>query len=86
MNVNFITKLKLCAAIDLFKKKFIILLAKKNKLIIRPITEVPRMKKETLIIAILVALIILWITETIGMKKTSRLLSGAIDIGFSLLR
>lgn len=36
------------------------------------------MKKETLIIAILVALIILWITETIGMKKTSRLLSGAI--------
>lgn len=44
------------------------------------------MKKETLIIAILVALIILWITETIGMKKTSRLLSGAIDIGFSLLR
>lgn len=44
------------------------------------------MKKETLIIAILVALIILWITEAIGMKKTSRLLSGAIDIGFSLLR
>ncbi len=44
------------------------------------------MKKETLIIAILVALLILWITETIGMKKTSRLLSGAIDIGFSLLR
>lgn len=44
------------------------------------------MKKETLIIAILVALIILWITETIGMKKSSRLLSGAIDIGFSLLR
>lgn len=44
------------------------------------------MKKETLIIAILVALIILWITETIGMKKISRLLSGAIDIGFSLLR
>ena len=44
------------------------------------------MKKETLIIAILVALIILWITETIGIKKTSRLLSGAIDIGFSLLR
>ena len=44
------------------------------------------MKKEKLIIDILVALIILWITETIGMKKTSRLLSGAIDIGFSLLR
>ncbi len=44
------------------------------------------MKKETLLIAILIALIILWITETIGMRKTSRLLSGAIDIGFSLLR
>lgn len=74
------------AAIDLFLKKFIILLAKKSKLNIHPFTEVHKMKKETLIIAILVALIILWITETIGMKKTSRLLSGAIDIGFSLLR
>jgi len=74
------------AAIDLFLKKFIILLAKKINLNIRLFTEVRSMKKETLIIAILVALIILWITETIGMKKTSRLLSGAIDIGFSLLR
>ncbi len=27
------------------------------------------MKKETLIICILIALIILWITETLGMKK-----------------
>lgn len=27
------------------------------------------MKKETLLIAIFVALIILWITETLGMKK-----------------
>ncbi len=44
------------------------------------------MKKETLVIAILVALIILWITETIGMRKTSKILGGAIDIGFSLLR
>lgn len=44
------------------------------------------MKKETLIIAIFVALIILWITETLGMKKTSKLLGGAIDIGFALLR
>lgn len=44
------------------------------------------MKKETLIIAIFIALIILWITETIGMRKTSRLLGGVIDIGFSLLR
>lgn len=86
MNVKIITKLKLRAAIDLFLKKFIILLAKKINLNIRLFTEVRSMKKETLIIAILVALIILWITETIGMKKTSRLLSGAIDIGFSLLR
>lgn len=44
------------------------------------------MKKETLIICILIALIILWITETLGMRKTSRLLSGAVDIGFSMLR
>ena len=44
------------------------------------------MKKETLVIAILGALIILWITETIGMRKTSKILGGAIDIGFSLLR
>ncbi len=44
------------------------------------------MKKETLIICILVALIILWITETLGMKKTSRILGGAVDLGFSLLR
>jgi len=44
------------------------------------------MKKETLIIAILVALIILWFAETLGMKKTSKILGGAIDIGFSLLR
>lgn len=44
------------------------------------------MKKETLIIAIFVALIILWITETLGMKKTSRIVGGVIDIGFSLLR
>lgn len=44
------------------------------------------MKKETLIIAIFVALIILWFAETLGMKKTSKILGGAIDIGFSLLR
>lgn len=44
------------------------------------------MKKETLLIAIFVALIILWITETLGMKKTSRLLGCAIDVAFSLLR
>ena len=44
------------------------------------------MKKETLLIAILVALIILWITETLGMRKTSRLLGGAINVCFSMLR
>ena len=44
------------------------------------------MKKETLLIAIFVALILLWITETIGMRKTSRILGGAIDVGFSMLR
>lgn len=44
------------------------------------------MSKEALIIAILVALIILWITETLGMSKTSRLLSGVIDLGFAILR
>lgn len=44
------------------------------------------MKKETLIICILVALIILWITETLGMRKTSRILGGAVDLGFSMLR
>lgn len=44
------------------------------------------MKKETLIIAIFVALIILWITEILGMKKTSRIVGGVVDIGFSLLR
>ena len=44
------------------------------------------MSKEALIIAILVALMILWITETLGMRKTSRILSGAIDLGFAALR
>lgn len=44
------------------------------------------MSKEALLIAIFVAIVLLWITETVGMKKTSRLLGGAIDIGFSLLR
>lgn len=44
------------------------------------------MKKEQLILAILGSLMVLWVTETIGMNKTSKLLSGAIDIGFALLR
>jgi hypothetical protein len=44
------------------------------------------MSKEAMIIAILIALIILWITETLGMTKTSRLLSGVIDLGFAILR
>ncbi len=44
------------------------------------------MSKEALIIAILIALIILWFTETLGMQKTSRILAGAIDFGFAVLR
>lgn len=44
------------------------------------------MSKEAMIIAILIALLILWITETLGMRKTSRLLGGAIDLGFAVLR
>lgn len=44
------------------------------------------MSKEAMIIAILVALILLWITETVGMHKTSRILAGAIDLGFAILR
>lgn len=44
------------------------------------------MSKEALIIAILVALIVLWITETLGMSKTSRLLAGVVDLGLAILR
>ncbi len=44
------------------------------------------MSKEAMIIAILIALMILWITETIGMHKTSKILAGAIDLGFAILR
>lgn len=44
------------------------------------------MTEQTLIIAILVALVILWITETLGMHRTSRILSGVIDLGFAVLR
>lgn len=44
------------------------------------------MTEKTLIIAILVALILLWFAETLGMHKTSRILGGAIDLGFAVLR
>ncbi len=44
------------------------------------------MTEKTLIIAILVALIILWITETLGMTKTSKIIGGAIDLGFAILK
>lgn len=44
------------------------------------------MTEKTLIIAILVALILLWFAETLGMNKTSRILGGAIDLGFAILR
>ena len=41
------------------------------------------MTEQTLIIAILVALVILWITETLGMHRTSRILGGVIDLGWT---
>ena len=44
------------------------------------------MSKEAMIIAILVALLLLWATETLGMRRTSTLLGGIIDLGFALLR
>lgn len=44
------------------------------------------MSKEAMIIAILIALMILWLTETLGMHRTSRVLGGAIDLGFAILR
>ena len=44
------------------------------------------LSKEAMIIAILVALILLWATETLGMRRTSTLLGGVIDLGFALLR
>jgi len=44
------------------------------------------MNEKTLIIAILVAIILLWFTETLGMSKTSRVLSGVIDISMAVLR
>lgn len=44
------------------------------------------MSQKTLLIVILVALILLWFTETVGMHKTSRVLGGAIDLGFAILR
>ena len=44
------------------------------------------MTEKTLIIAILVALILLWFAETLNMKKTSKVLGGAIDLGFAILR
>lgn len=67
-------------SIDLFLKQYII----DNILFL--IREAFIMKKETLIIAIFVALIILWAAEILNMKKTSKLLGGIVDIGFSLLR
>lgn len=44
------------------------------------------MSTHTLLILILIALIILWVTETLGMKKTNRIVNGAIDLGFAILR
>ena len=44
------------------------------------------MTEKALVIAILVALILLWFTETLGMRKTSKILGGAIGLGFAVLR
>ena len=44
------------------------------------------MTEKALVISILVALILLWFTETLGMHKTSKILGGAIDLGFAVLR
>ncbi len=44
------------------------------------------MTEKTLIIAILVALILLWFAETLNLRKTSRVLGGVIDLGFAILR
>ena len=44
------------------------------------------MTERTLVIAILVALILLWFAETLNMKKTSKVLGGAIDLAFAILR
>ena len=44
------------------------------------------MTEKTLIIAILVALILLWFAETFNLRKTSKLLGGVIDLGFAVLR
>lgn len=44
------------------------------------------MTEKTLVIAILVALILLWFAETLNMKKTSKVLGGAIDLAFAILR
>lgn len=44
------------------------------------------MTEKTLIIAILVALILLWFAETLNLRKTSKLLGGVIDLSFAVLR
>ena len=44
------------------------------------------MTEKALVIAILVALILLWFAETLNMTKTSKVLGGVIDLGFAILR
>lgn len=44
------------------------------------------MTKEALIIAIFIALILLWVAETLNMHKTRTLLNGALNIGLALLK
>lgn len=44
------------------------------------------MSEKALIIAILVALILLWFAETLNLTKTKKILGGVIDLGFAVLR
>lgn len=44
------------------------------------------MNEKTLIIAILIALILLWGAEILNMKKTRALLTGAVNVGIAMLK
>ena len=44
------------------------------------------MTEKALLIAVLVALILLWFAETLGMQKVSKILAGATDLGMAILR
>jgi hypothetical protein len=44
------------------------------------------MTEKALLIAILVALILLWFAETLNLTKTSKVIGGIIDLGLAILR